>query len=241
MRFSCSVALGVFALFVPPASTQSSPQTTSGTPAPGSAALGRYLSSVGDPAPSYRAKRMLSARAGSRQATLVAMTALDSSGQFTYEVISEEGSGIIRSKVLRPALEAEQKAKSRDQAARAAVTSANYTFEPAGASGEGAERVRIKPRRNEAMMIDGSIVLQADDGDLKTIEGTLVKRPSFWTRRVDIERQYARIAGARVPVSMSSVADVLFVGRSTFDMRYEYESINGVPVGATASGGASKH
>lgn len=241
MCFSCSVALCVLALFVPSASTQSSPQTPSATLAPGSGALDRYLSSVGDPAPSYRAKRVLTARAGNRHATLVAMTALDASGQFTYEVISEEGSGIIRSKVLRPALEAEQKAKSRDQAGRAAVTPANYTFEPAGASGDGAERVRIKPRRNEPMMIDGSIVLQVDDGDLKKIEGTLVKRPSFWTRRVEIERQYARIAGARVPVSMSSVADVLFVGRSTFDMRYEYESINGVPLGATASARSSKN
>ena len=241
MRFTCSVALLVAGLVVPAATTPSSPQNPSKTSVPASAALDRYLNTVGDPAPSYRCKRVLTARAGSRQATLVAMTSLDSSGQFSYEVISEEGSGIIRSKVLRPALETEQKAKSRDQAARAAVTPANYTFEPSGASGEGVERVRIKPRRNEPMMIDGSIVLDADDGDLMKIEGTLVKRPSFWTRRVEIERQYARIGGARVPVSMSSVADVLFVGRSTFDMRYEYESINGVPVGAAGSAEMSKN
>jgi hypothetical protein len=233
MRFTCSVALCILAAFVPAVSTQS-PQSTSATPA-ASPALDRYLSTVGDPAPSYRAKRVLTARAGSREATLVAMTTVDASGQFSYQVISEEGSGIIRSKVLRPALEAEQKAKSRDQASRAAVTPANYTFEPGGAAGDGVERVRIKPRRNEAMMIDGSIMLDADDGDLMKIEGTLVKRPSFWTRKVQIRREYARIAGARVPVSMSSVADVLFVGRSTFDMRYEYESINGFPVNVSAS------
>ncbi len=240
MRFTCSVALCLIAGFAPAVSSQS-PQPTSTQPA-ASPALDRYLSTVGDPAPSYKAKRVLTARAGSRQATLVATTALDSSGQFTFEVISEEGSGVIRSKVLRAALEAEQKAKSREQSARAAVTPANYTFEPAGASEDGVERVRIKPRRNEPMMIDGSIVLDVDDGDLMKIEGRLVKRPSFWTRRVEIERQYARIAGARVPVSMSSVADVLFVGRSTFDMRYEDQSINGVRVAAasTASAVAAK-
>jgi hypothetical protein len=234
MRFTCSVALCILAAFVPAVSTQSPEKSTSSTQAV-SPALDRYLSTVGDPAPSYKAKRVLTARAGSREATLVAMTTLDASGQFTYQVISEEGSGIIRSKVLRAALEAEQKAKSRDQAARAAVTPANYTFEPGVAAGDGVERVRIKPRRNEAMMIDGSIMLDADDGDLMKIEGTLVKRPSFWTRKVQIQRDYARIAGARVPVSMSSVADVLFVGRSTFDMRYEYESINGVPVNISTS------
>ncbi len=212
------------------------------TPAPTAAVeatpLERYLASTDEPAPRYRARRVLTARAGSsRQASLVAMTTVNAAGEFSYEILSEEGSGTIRSKVLHAALEAEQKARSRAQSARAAVTAANYTFEPAGAAGDGCERIRIKPRRNEAMMIDGSIIVQSEDGELRTIAGTLVKRPSFWTRRVEIERTYARIAGVRVPVAMSSVADVLFVGRSTFDMRYEYESINGVTVPRAAGKG----
>jgi hypothetical protein len=232
MRLAGTIALCVTALV--------SAQTPTPAPAPVEAAtpLGRYLASVGEPAPTYRARRVLTARAGgNRQATLVAMTSVNAAGEFSYEILSEEGSGLIRSKVLRAALEAEQKAKSRAQAANAAVSTANYTFEPAGAVGDGCERIRIKPRRKEAMMIDGSIIVQSEDGDLRTIAGTLVKRPSFWTRRVEIERTYSRIAGVRVPIAMSSVADVLFVGRSTFDMRYEYESINGVAVLSGAGNG----
>ena len=234
MRFTCAISLGLALLYGPPAGSQTPSSTTghstAGATASSAAALKLYLGTVGDSAPTYRAKRVLSARAGSRQATLVAMTARDASGEFTYEILSEEGSGVIRSKVLRAALEAEQNVKKQDQAARAAVTPANYTFESTGLTGDGVERVRIKPRRNDAMMIDGAMLLDADDGDLLRIEGQLVKRPSFWTKRVEIERHYARIAGARVPVAMSSVADVRFVGKSTFDMRYEYESINGTPV-----------
>jgi hypothetical protein len=226
MRHVCSLALSVTAL----ASVLGAQAPAPAPPAAPPSALDRYLSTVGDRGPSYRARRVLSARAGSREATLVAMTSVDANGEFSYQIISEEGSGIIRSKVLHAALDAEQKAKSRAQASRAAVTSENYTFEAAVATGDGCERIRIKPRRNEAMMIDGSIFLQAIDGDLLRVEGTLVKRPSFWVRRVEIDRKYARIEGTRVPVFMSSVADVLFVGKSTFDMRYEYESINGLPV-----------
>jgi hypothetical protein len=230
MRFICAIAMSVVAVCVSAVGGQ-----TPSTPRPDSSpALDRYLGSVGDRAPSYRAKRVLTARAGSRQATLVAMTTRDAKGDFAYEILSEDGSGIIRSKVLRAALEAEQNARKQDQAARAAVTPANYTFETSGSAADGVERVIIKPRRDDAMMIDGAILLNADDGDLLKIQGLLVKRPSFWTRRVEIERQYARIAGARVPVSMSSVADVLFVGRSTFDMRYEYETIDGVLVAESA-------
>jgi hypothetical protein len=60
----------------------------------------------------------------------------------------------------------------------------------------------------------------------------LVKRPSFWTRRVQIVRDYGRIGGVRVPLATGSTADILFAGQSTFSMTYEYESINGVPVEA---------
>ena len=226
MRHVCSLALSATGF----AAILGAQTPAPAVPAPPTTALDRYLSTVGDRGPTYRARRVLSAKAGSREATLVAMTSIDANGEFSYQIVSEEGSGLIRSKVLRAALDAEQKAKSRAQASRAAVTSENYTFEAAGATSDGCERILIKPRRNEAMMIDGSIILQAIDGDLLRVEGTLVKRPSFWIRHLEIDRHYARIAGTRVPVSMSSIADVLFVGQSRFDMRYEYEAINGVPI-----------
>ena len=58
-----------------------------------------------------------------------------------------------------------------------------------------------------------------------------MKRPSFWTRRVDIVRHYARLAGVRVPVGMESTGQVLMLGPSSFTMTWEYESVNGIRVG----------
>ena len=66
------------------------------------------------------------------------------------------------------------------------------------------------------------------------VEGTLVKRPSFWTRRVDVVRRYARVSGVRVPIEMRSTADVLIAGKSTFTMSYNYEMINGESIGTSA-------
>ena len=97
-------------------------------------------------------------------------------------------------------------------------------------------RIDIRPRRNDTLLIDGSILLTEEQSDLVRIEGRLVKRPSFWTRRVHVVRQYARVGGVRVPVSMESTADVLIVGRSTFSMRYEYQTINASPAGRDGSG-----
>jgi hypothetical protein len=62
------------------------------------------------------------------------------------------------------------------------------------------------------------------------VEGELSKRPSIWTRRVHVVREYDRVGGVHVPVSMKSTADVLIVGTSSFSMDYKYAEINGKPV-----------
>jgi hypothetical protein len=81
------------------------------------------------------------------------------------------------------------------------------------------------------MLVNGSIFLRPEDGDLVRIEGLLSKTPSFWTRRVEIVRHYRRIAGIRLPVRFESVASVRIAGHSTFTMTYQYERVNGTQVG----------
>jgi hypothetical protein len=80
------------------------------------------------------------------------------------------------------------------------------------------------------MLVDGSLFLEADSADLVKIEGELARRPSFWTRNVKVLREYSRVAGVHVPVAMSSTADVLFAGPSSFSMTYKYVEINGTSV-----------
>ena len=82
------------------------------------------------------------------------------------------------------------------------------------------------------MLIDGSLFLRSDSADLVRVEGELSQRPSFWTRKVRIVREYDRLDGVHVPVAMRSTADVLIVGSSSFSMTYQYAEINGRAVGA---------
>ena len=88
-------------------------------------------------------------------------------------------------------------------------------------------RLELKPRRKSPFLFDGAVYLNPDTGDVVRVEGSLSKRPSFWTRRMHVTREYARIDGVRVPVSMHSTADVLITGASEFSMSYEYLEING--------------
>jgi hypothetical protein len=160
-----------------------------------------------------------------------AWTEFDEERGLRFEIVAEGGSGYIRRKVLRAALEGEQRIWAAREPQRASLTSDNYTFLDRGVAPEGLVAVSITPRRKDVLLVDGAIFVEPDEGDLRRIEGTLSKAPSFWTRRVEIVRRYERIAGVRVPVSIESVASVLIAGRSTFKMTYEYETINGQHVG----------
>jgi hypothetical protein len=196
------------------------------------AILERFLAAGETPLVSYTATRTLTvaARGGKMKAFLIARATLDPVLDFQYEVLDEGGSTFLRSRVLHPVLEGERLARRRDKGAHGAITRANYVFTIGDVTPERGLHVAIKPRRKDELLMDGSIYLGSDDADLLGLEGLLVKRPSFWTRRVHIIRRYARIEGTRVPVATESTAEVLFAGQSTFSMSYEYETINGVTV-----------
>jgi hypothetical protein len=213
-----------------------------GEPAPASQQIGRapertallerFFAPDEHPLLQYRALRRLTAstRGGQMSATLDAWTTLDPVHGFTFQVVSESGSPLIRRKVLLAALEAEQRSQTVADRDEAALTTANYEFQDASAAMSHLVKVGLQPRRKHVMRVNGSIFLEEESADLVRIEGELSKRPSFWTRRVQILREYSRIDGVHVPVAMHSTADVLVVGASTFSMTYTYEEINGRPV-----------
>lgn len=162
-------------------------------------------------------------------ASLDAWTTIDANGRFEYEVTNEDGSELIRRNVLVAALEAERRAHNEDDSS-AEVTHANYFFDVDDDRDGDLLRIHLRPRRKSSMLIDGTAFVTHDALDMVRMEGELSKRPSFWTRRVEITRMYARIAGVRVPVEVQSRADVRLIGASSFSMVYDYVTINGQPV-----------
>jgi len=211
-----------------------------GTPLPGGArqlqartALQRFLERADEPRVEYRALRRLEAHnaAFKADAWMIAWTESSNAGGFRYQIVSEGGSGYVRRRVLRPALEGERAMWASHEPDRASITEGNYQFDDAGRLADGLAAVGIRPRRKDVLLVDGAIYVVPEDGDLRRIEGRLSKAPSMWTRRVEIVRHYTRIAGVRVPTSIESVASVLIAGRSTFRMTYEYQTINGQHVG----------
>jgi hypothetical protein len=157
-----------------------------------------------------------------------------SDGSFRYEIVSERGSEYTRNKVLKNILLREQELVSQGGAERAEISAENYVFEEGNLAGDGARYVLLKPKRKDVLLVNGRMLLNPEGTELFRVEGTLSKNPSFWTSLVTIVREFARMEGVRVPVSIESTAKLKLAGQAHLDIRYEYESINGRHVSTAA-------
>jgi hypothetical protein len=156
---------------------------------------------------------------------------------FRFAVRREGGSGYIRAKVLRKALDSERELMASGEAGRSSLSADNYDFEPEPiALDPGEVALRLRPKRRDALLINGRAIVSDSDADLIRVEGRLIRNPSFWTRSVDVVRRYGWRGGVRVPIETTSAADVRLAGQSTFRMTIDYDSVNGAGVDPRESG-----
>jgi hypothetical protein len=182
----------------------------------------------------YRAIRRLEAENGGRRGWLEAVTEYSVESGFSYHVMAEDGSSIIRSRVLRAVLDGEREFIAQGETARSALDPANYAFQPNGVDDQGLANILLSPRRKERVLVSGTMFLEPGDGNLVRVQGSLAKSPSFWVRNVQIVRSYKRIAGVVVPISLESSAHLRMLGPAALRMTYQYSHIDGRHVGAAA-------
>jgi hypothetical protein len=163
---------------------------------------------------------------GKHQGWMRVATTVTPAGAFSWSVLEEGGSNRTRDKVFRELLQNEA-ATWRDGARDgAALTPDNYEFTPLGPASAGHIQIRLKPRRADSRLVDGTLTVSTDGYPVR-LEGKLAKSPSFWVKSVTIIKQYGRFAGVALPTSLESHADLKMFGRSTFTMRYRYSEVNG--------------
>ena len=153
-----------------------------GTRAAEDCALARFLAQH-EPAPRrvVALRHMVgTTRGGTMSGWVDACTVLEGD-ELRYWIVAEGGSSAVRKHALVGELDSERAARRRGDPARAALSPDNYEF-TSGEEVNGTTRVKIVPRRKEAMLVDGTAVLDAATGDLLSVEGRLAKSPSFWTR-----------------------------------------------------------
>jgi hypothetical protein len=181
----------------------------------------------------YRAVRRLHASSLNVTGWLEAATEFDSQTGLRVRILAEGGHGRITG-ALKGVLNAERDATLPGRPRNAALTPDNYRFEAGPVDGRGLVPLRVTPRRRDPALVNGTIVVTAADAGLVRIEGRMAKSPSFWTRSIDVVRDYAHRGGRAMLVEVRSLADVKIIGPTQFVMSYEYESVDGQPAYETA-------
>lgn len=164
----------VTATLVAAPATSVSSQATSDT-------VSRFLESGRPALKAYRARRHLeaSSRGGKMKAQLDAETKLLPDGAFSFEILNESGSSLLRQRVLRAALLEEQDNHNNAKLADSDFTRENYDFlVQESARDSDLVRISLAPRRKSQLLIDGAAFVRRDDADLVRIQGVLSKRPS---------------------------------------------------------------
>jgi hypothetical protein len=196
--------------------------------------LHRFLARGDEPLVSYRGTRHLEGRNERyNMSGWMDIAAELTADGFHYTVVNEGGSDLIRRRVFRSMLENEEQIFANGDPGRSSITPTNYDLSAAPSAEPGLVKLFARPKRKDVTLIDGAIYITDTDADLVRVEGRLAKSPSFWTRRVDVVRQYGRVGGLRVPIRVESTAQIRFAGTSTMTMTYDYEMINGVNVAAS--------
>jgi hypothetical protein len=157
-------------------------------------------------------------------------------GTKEFKIVSEKGSGLIRSRVFKPLMDMEVETASVRSRYDSSITPNNYTFALLGEEDLDGSRcfvVQATPKRMDKYLFIGKVWIHAVDFAVVQITGQPAKNPSMWIKRVDFVRRYQKIGEFWLPLKNESVTRVRIFGRNTLTTDYDNYEI-------TQSGVASR-
>jgi hypothetical protein len=139
----------------------------------------------------------------------------ESPALLSFTTRSQEGSDTLAKQVFGRMMEGEKESVQAEGRQRSALTPDNYDFRLAGRetlNGRPAYRLAITPRREDTFLIEGHIWVDAEDFAVVRGEGHAVKRPSFWTRSIQLVRTFKKVGPFWLPHRTESTNEVLLFG-----------------------------
>ena len=131
------------------------------------------------------------------------------------------GDKFVKGNVILRVLQSEVQHVEKEEASLTAITIANYKFSYKGrdlVNGQPVHVYNVKPREKRAGLFRGKVYLDVSTGHLRRAEGTLVKSPSFFIKKIEFVQDYADFNGFTLPVHIHSVANTRVVGRAVVDI-----------------------
>jgi len=144
-----------------------------------------------------------------------------------FTIVSESGSGTVRSRVFKKLLEAEQESMREENQERSAITPQNYTFQLTDyqkIDGNEFYVLEASPLTKNKFLFRGRVWVDAKAFAIAHVEGEPAVNPSWWTVKTDFKRSYREIGSFWLPESNESETKVRIFGTAVLTIKYgEYQ------------------
>lgn len=182
---------------------------------------------------SYKAVRRYHLKNGrfNQKAEALVNISYIATGEKTFHVVSESGSGVLRSRVFKRMIEAEAAASKNRQGTR--FTAENYKFkllrtEPM--DGRMSYVLDIDPIRPTKYMVKGLIWVDTVDYAVIRFEGKPAVNPSFWMTNTRIMSRYAKSGDFWLPFENRSKTDARLFGETEITIHTTEYQLEATPV-----------
>ena len=176
-----------------------------------------------------------------KSADMVAKMAYHWPDQKEFTIVSESGSEIMRSRVLKGIIAAEKESMQKENRARSAFNQENYNITLAGIEGAPEPKsyiLKAVPRSKNKFLFEGKVWVDAKDFAITRIECEPAKNPSWWTKRNDITRTYQKVGDFWLPAHTQSRTEVRVFGHTVLEIEYkDYHLLDSGKLPAVARSG----
>ena len=166
-----------------------------------------------------------------------------------FAAIRFAGDSFVKTNIITKLLQSEVEHVQKGEGAQTAITSDNYKFSWKGVDtldGRTFYRYQVKPRQKRPGLFKGFILVDAAAGRLRRAEGTMVKSPSLFVKKIEFVQDYAEYGPFSLPVHIHSVAKTRLVGQAVVEIYHSgyqaktvAEAQSGAGSSASASGGGT--
>jgi hypothetical protein len=160
-------------------------------------------------------------------ADMVVRAEYEAPNKKVFTIVSESGSGTVRSRVFKKLLEAEQESMREENQKRSAITPQNYTFQFTDyqkIDGNEFYVLEAQPQTENKFLFRGRIWVDAKAFAIAQVQGEPAVNPSWWTVRTDFTRRYQEIGSFWLPESNESATKVRIFGTAVLTIKYgKYE------------------
>jgi hypothetical protein len=126
-----------------------------------------------------------------------------------------EGDGFVKTNVIGRILQSEVDLVQKGNSADMAITERNYRFNYKGRDiidGHSVHVYQLKPRKKRPGLFKGRVYIDAQTGNILRAEGSLVKSPSFFVKKVEFVQDYTDVKGFTFPTYLRTIAKARIIG-----------------------------